>query len=111
MAQLQANVSALGGELVKASDVEANRYDWGGRKAKKAIKRYSKEWFLNQAKSLGLIDQDADELIGFKFSEMDPEANLTNFNNIYRQYQRDKALETYRKGQRQSKRNELFGGQ
>ena len=58
------------------------------------------------AKSLGISDK---EMEGFVYSANDPEANLVAFNNIYRDNQYNKSKDIYRKGQRQSKRNELFG--
>ena len=107
---LQQNVSALGGELVKAGDVEPNRFDYGGkkgsRKAKRIARKYDEQWFKNMAKSLGISDK---EMEGFVYSADDPEANLASFNNIYRDNQYNKSKDIYRKGQRQSKRNELFG--
>jgi hypothetical protein len=110
LAQMQANVSALGGELVRAGDVkpQANMFAVGGRKARKIVKKYDKEWFSQMAKSLGISD---DEFRSFndRFTEDNPEANLAAFNDIYRASQEAKARETYRTGQRQSKRNELFG--
>lgn len=110
LSQLQQNVEALGGELVKAGDIESNRFDYGGkkgsRKAKRVARKYDEQWFKNMAKSLGISDK---EMEGFVYSADDPEANLVAFNNIYRDNQYNKSKDIYRKGQRQSKRNELFG--
>lgn len=108
LAQIQANVSALGGQLVKASDIEpqSNKFAIGGRKAKKTAQKYNKEWFSQMAKALGISDE---EMSKFTFNSADPDANLSAFNQIYRDSQYNKALETYKAGQRQSKRNELFG--
>ena len=110
LAMLQQNVAALGGQLVKAGDVEPNKFSQGGkkgsRKARRIAKKYDKDWFLNQAKVLGISD---DEMQGFDFEKDNPEGNLAAFNRIYRDYQYNRARDTYRKGQRQDKRNELFG--
>ena len=110
LAQMQANVSALGGQLVKASDVEpqANKFANGGRKARKIVQKYNKDWFSQMAKALG-ISEDEFSTFNDRFTEDNPEANLATFNDIYRASQEAKARETYRTGQRQSKRNELFG--
>ena len=111
LSQMQANVSALGGELVKASDVEGNKniYAFAGRMGKRQnrrlTQRYTKEWFDQQAKALGIDD----ELMSrFKYTN-DAEGNLAAFNKLYRESQYNKALETYRAGQRQDRRNKLFG--
>lgn len=91
-----------------------NLFDIGGigaffRRRRPEVKIYDNDWYLNQAKSLGMLDQDATALNGFEFNPNDNEDNLTRFNNLYRDYQREKALETYRQGQRKAKENELFG--
>lgn len=106
LSQLQQNVGALGGRLVKAGDVEPNKFAVGGRKTKRMAKKYNEDWFKQMAKSLGISDADMES---FTFDSRNPEANLIAFNQIYRNSQYNKARDTYRKGQRQSKRNELFG--
>ena len=104
-----ANVTALGGKLVRVGDLDtkANTFAIGGRKAKRMTKKYNKEWFKQMAESLGMSDED---LAGFEenFKEDNPEANLVDFNRRYRNSQYEKAKETYRTGQRTAKRNELF---
>lgn len=78
------------------------------RRDRRLAEKYNEEWFLNRAKELGMVEPDATSIDGFKYSPDNPDANLANFNNLYRNHQRQQALDTHVKGGRKAKENELF---
>ena len=83
---------AEGGEL-------GNLFKGTGPKSNRMTRRYDLNWFRNRAKALGL------DLGNFEFNPTDYDLNLENFNELYKQYQRQRAYETYLKGQRSSWEN------
>lgn len=92
-------MAAYGGKL-------GNVFDGTGDRTNRMTRKYDLDWFNNRAKALGFELGD-----DFIFSNTDHASNLTNFNNLYAQAQRQKALDTYIKGQRQSWENkELESG-
>lgn len=66
-------------------------------KTNRMTKRYGRDWFERQANSLRFDLGD-----DFKFDPIDYESNLINFNNRYREIQRQRAYDTYLKDQRQN---------
>lgn len=90
---------AYGGEL-------GNVFKGTGPKSNRMTRRYNKDWFTSRAKALGFDLGD-----DFTYSNTDYTANLANFNELYKQAQRQKALDTYIKGQRKNWENtELESG-
>lgn len=94
------NMSANGGNLFKGG---------GTKKTVKPKKpktgKYNQDWFNARAKALGV------DLTNFKYNDQDPVGNLTNFNDLYAQAQRQKAYDTYLAGQRKNWENqELASG-
>ena len=94
------NMSTEGGKIFKSG---------GTKKTVKPKKpktgKYNQDWFNARAKALGV------DLTNFKYNDQDPVGNLTNFNNLYAQAQRQKAYDTYLTGQRKSWENqELASG-
>ena len=83
---------AEGGEL-------GNLFKGTGPKSNRMTRRYDLNWFRNRAKALGF------DLGNFEFNPTDYDLNLENFNELYKQYQRQRAYETYLKGQRSSWEN------
>ena len=120
-----------GGSLVNGADVNTfpiggwlkeQWNNWKNRDKMRTLKQYNEDWFLNQARALGMIgekdneikikvngDNGTEEERTFSFDDEDAVANLENFNHLFRMYQRQKALDTYIAGQRQAKLNELLG--
>lgn len=95
--------------IVVPATQKANVFASGNKMSRRLAKRYDNDWFLARARALGMIGNDATSIDGFTFNANDPRSNLDLFNTLYRKYQRDKALEAYIEGQRQSKENSLFG--
>ena len=94
------NMSTEGGKIFKSG---------GTKKTVKPKKpktgKYNQDWFNARAKALGV------DLTNFKYNDQDPVGNLTNFNDLYAQAQRQKAYDTYLAGQRKSWENqELASG-
>lgn len=90
-------MGAYGGELLAEGGELGNLFKGKGKKPNKLIRKYNRDWFDSRAKALGFELGDR-----FNFSNTDSDLNLTNFNNLYRDYQRQKAYDTYLNGQRQS---------
>ena len=84
---------AEGGEL-------GNLFKGTGPKSNRMTRRYNLDWFKARAKALGFDLGD-----DFKFDPTDYDLNLVNFNELYKQHQRQKAYETYLTSQRKSWEN------
>lgn len=94
------NMSANGGNLFKGG---GNKRTVKPKKPKTG--KYNQDWFNARAKELGV------DLTNFKYNDQDLEGNLTNFNDLYAQAQRQKAYDTYLAGQRKNWENqELASG-
>lgn len=106
-AQMQPQISAYGGPLDDNS--KGNKFAgtnvFKDSRLPRRYRNYNRQWFMGRARALGIPDADMGT---YQFSS-DPEANLANFNIIYRNYLRNRALDTYVAAQRQAKRNALFG--
>lgn len=87
---------AEGGEL-------GNLFKGSGPKSNKMTRKYNLDWFKARAKALGFDLGD-----NFEFNPTDYDLNLANFNELYKQHQRQKAYETYLKGQRSNWENTEF---
>lgn len=84
-----------------AQQGNAPKFAIGGKKAK-----YKRDWFESRAKALEFELGD-----NFVYNDQDDEANLSNFNALYKAAQRQKAYDTYLKGQRKNWENtELASG-
>lgn len=84
---------AEGGEL-------GNLFKGTGPKSNRMTRKYDLNWFKSRAKALGFDLGD-----NFVFNPTDYDLNLANFNELYKQHQRQKAYETYLKGQRSNWEN------
>lgn len=94
------NMSANGGNLFKGG---GNKRTVKPKKPKTG--KYNQDWFNARAKALGV------DLTNFKYNDQDLEGNLTNFNDLYAQAQRQKAYDTYLASQRKNWENqELASG-
>lgn len=95
-------MAAFGGNLFKE----------GGPKEKKSrpkTGKYTYDWFLERAKTLGIDLQTFEN--NFVYDDQNKTNNLNLFNDIYAQYQRQTALDTYIKGRRKDWENaELESG-
>lgn len=87
---------AEGGEL-------GNLFKGTGSKSNKMTRKYNLDWFKSRAKALGFDLGD-----DFVFNPTDYNLNLETFNELYKQHQRQKAYETYLKGQRSNWENKEF---
>lgn len=87
---------AEGGEL-------GNLFKGTGPKSNRMTRKYNLDWFKDRAKALGFELGD-----NFVFDPSDYDLNLENFNELYKQHQRQKAYEAYLKGQRSSWENKEF---
>lgn len=87
---------AEGGEL-------GNLFKGSGPKSNKMTRKYNLDWFKARAKALGFDLGD-----NFEFNPTDYDLNLATFNELYKQHQRQKAYETYLKGQRNNWENTEF---
>ena len=84
-----------------AQQGNAPKFAEGGKKTK-----YKRDWFEAKAKALEFELGD-----NFVYNDQDDEANLSNFNALYKAAQRQKAYDTYLKGQRKNWENtELASG-
>ena len=84
-----------------AQQGNAPKFAKGGKKTK-----YKRDWFESRAKALEFELGD-----NFVYNDQDDEANLSNFNALYKAAQRQKAYDTYLKGQRKNWENtELASG-
>lgn len=84
---------AEGGEL-------GNLFKGTGPKSNRMTRKYDLNWFKSRAKALGFDLGD-----DFVFNPTDYDLNLETFNELYKQHQRQKAYETYLKGQRSNWEN------
>lgn len=87
---------AEGGEL-------GNLFKGTGSKSNRMTRKYDLNWFKSRAKALGFDLGD-----DFVFNPTDYDLNLETFNELYKQHQRQKAYETYLKGQRSNWENKEF---
>lgn len=87
---------AEGGEL-------GNLFKGTGPKSNRMTRKYNLNWFKSRAKALGFDLGD-----NFVFNPTDYDLNLETFNELYKQHQRQKAYETYLKGQRSNWENKEF---
>lgn len=87
---------AEGGEL-------GNLFKGTGPKSNRMTRKYDLNWFKSRAKALGFDLGD-----NFVFNPTDYDLNLETFNELYKQHQRQKAYETYLKGQRSNWENKEF---
>ena len=87
---------AEGGEL-------GNLFKGTGSKSNRMTRKYDLNWFKSRAKALGFDLGD-----NFVFNPTDYDLNLETFNELYKQHQRQKAYETYLKGQRSNWENKEF---
>lgn len=92
-------MAAYGGEL-------GNVFRGEGDKPNKMTRRYNLEWFKNKAKDLGFDLGD-----DFEVDPINYTANLDEFNKRYRDYQYQRARDTYIAGQRQSRINEAINSE
>ena len=89
------NMSAKGGKIFKSG---GNKGTVKPKKPKTG--KYNQDWFNARAKALGV------DLTNFKYNDQDLVGNLTNFNDLYAQAQRQKAYDTYLAGQRKNWENQ-----
>lgn len=80
-----------------------NLFKGTGPKSNRMTRKYNLNWFKARAKALGFDLGD-----DFVFNPTDYDLNLETFNELYKQHQRQKAYETYLKGQRSNWENKEF---